>query len=412
LGLAKRAVALIATLDTKGEEADYLRRRLEGLGLEVLVIDVSMRGEPKGARPHITSREVAEAASIEIERVRSMHRHEAVEAMAAGLRNICSELYGSGMIAGVIGIGGADGAIVASSGMRALPLGTAKVLITPAMALAEALADTRDLVIYHSVADVSGINALTRRIFDNAAGALAGMIESGAGALGSCGGLIGATMFGHTTPVVMAAKEELERRGYEVAIFAPGFKSGKAMEELIEQGAFRAILDMTVKDYVDEMFGGVHRESGLRRLELAAEAGIPILLSPGCANFIALRAEPGREFKPPKGFEGRGYVRFNPAFAHVRASREEMERLGHAIAEILNGARGPVVVIFPLRGLSMYDSPGEGLHDPAGDRALLGALKSRLAPRVRLVELDAHINDAAVAQAAVQHLTSMLNHRR
>lgn len=411
MGLMKRAVALIATLDTKGAEAEYIRRRLEGLGLGVVVIDVSMRGGPKGSRPDVTSREVAEAASMSIDRIRAMHRHEAVEAMALGLRRICSELYESGRIAGAIGIGGADGAIVASSGMRALPFGIAKVLITPAMGLAEPLADTKDLVLYHSVVDVTGINALTRRIFDNAASALAGMVEGGAGALPT-GGLIGATMFGHTTPAVMAAKEGLERRGHEVAIFAPGFKSGKAMEELIERGAFKAILDMTVKDYGDEMFGGVHRESGLRRLELAAEMGIPILLSPGCANFIALRAEPGRRFRLPRRFKGRGYVRFNPAFVHVRASKEEMEKLGHAIAAILNRAKGPAVVLFPLRGLSMYDSPGEGLHDPEGDRALLGALKGRLAPSVRLVELDAHINDAAVASAAVEHLTSMLDRRR
>jgi len=219
-------------------------------------------------------------------------------------------------------------------------------------------------------------------------------------------------MFGHTTPAVLAAKERLEGEGYEVAVFAPGFKSGKAMEELIERGTFKAILDMTVKDYMDEMFGGVHRESGLRRLELAAGAGIPILLSPGCANFIALRAEPGKEFRLPRGFEGRGYVRFNPAFAHVRASREEMEGLGHAIAGVLNRAKGPAAVVFPLRGLSMYDSPGEGLHDPAGDRALLNALKARLAPSVGLVELDAHINDPVVARAAADRLLSMLDRRR
>ncbi|MEM3439543.1 MAG: Tm-1-like ATP-binding domain-containing protein [Candidatus Bathyarchaeia archaeon] len=411
MGVIKRAVALIATLDTKGAEAEYIRRRLEGLGLGVVVIDVSMKGDPKVSKPDVTSREVAEAASMSIDRIRAMHRHEAVEAMALGLQRICSKLYESGRIAGAIGIGGADGAIVAGSGMRALPLGIAKVLITPAMGLAEPLADTKDLVLYHSVADVTGLNALTRRIFDNAASALAGMMKGSAGAL-EPRGLIGATMFGHTTPAVMAAKEGLERKGYEVAIFAPGFKSGKAMEELLERGAFKAILDMTVKDYGDEMFGGVHRESGLRRLKLAAEMGIPILLSPGCANFIALRVEPGREFRLPRRFKGRGYVRFNPAFVHVRASKEEMEKLGHAIAAILNRAKGPAVVLFPLRGLSMYDSPGEGLHDPEGDRALLGALRSRLAPSVRLVELDAHINDAYVANAAVEHLTSMLDRMR
>lgn len=254
-----------------------------------------------------------------------------------------------------------------------------------------------------SVVDIAGLNSVSRRIIGNAAAAICGMVASEPATAAGEKPAIAATMFGVTTPCVTVARRILEERGFEVLVFHATGVGGRAMEQLIEDGAFQAVLDITTTELADDLVGGV-MSAGPRRLEAAGRRGIPQLVCPGAIDMVNF----GPVESVPSQFRSRLLYRHNPSVTLMRTTPEECAEIGRIAAEKLNAAGGPVTVLIPLRGVSAIDKLGGPFYSPAALDAFRGALKAALSPAVRLVELDAHINEDAFARAAAELLVESL----
>ena len=399
-----KTVVLVGALDTKGEEFAHVRRLIEERGLETLVVDFGVMGPP-AFEPDVTRDEVMAAGGGDRGRLASgEHKDEAMRSMSAGLAVAVRRLYDEGRLDGVLGMGGSSGTSIAAAAMRALPVGVPKLMVsTLASGDVTAFAGTRDITFMPSIVDIAGLNRISRRIFANAAGAMAGMVLADAPVESDARPLVVASMFGNTTPAVNRAREALERAGYEVVVFHAVGSGGRAMEGLIADGYATAVLDITTTELADEVCGGV-MSAGRERCLAASKAGIPAVLVPGCVDM----ANFGAPDTIPKTHAGRTFYRWNPDTTLMRTSVAENRRIGEMLAAAANAATGPVSVLLPLRGVSMLDAEGREFWDPAADGACFGAIRGTLAPDVPLIEVDAHINDPQFADRAVDELLRML----
>jgi uncharacterized protein (UPF0261 family) len=272
-----------------------------------------------------------------------------------------------------------------------------------------AAGDTRDyvggtdLTLMASVTDVAGLNSISEQILANAAGAMAGMVGAPRVSRDESRPLIGATMFGVTTPCVTHARELLEARGYEVLVFHATGTGGRAMEALIESGFLSGVLDATTTELCDDLVGGV-LSAGPDRLEAAGRAGIPQVVSLGALDMVNFGA---RDSVPPQ-FADRNLYVHNPSVTLMRTTREECAELGRRIAVKLSAASGPTVLFIPLRGVSMIDAEGQPFHDPEADAALFDALREGVDDRVEVIELDCNVNDEAFSEAMASKLGELL----
>jgi uncharacterized protein (UPF0261 family) len=401
-----KTIAIVATLDTKGEEVKYLKEKIEAMGKEVLTIDSGTRGSPIGIKADISREVVAEAAGSTIKKIEKLDRGPAVELMQKGMAKVAKDLYTRGKFHAIICIGGSDGSLLASAGMRALPLGVPKFIVTPIIQGNQVIGPyigTSDIIMMHSVIDILGVNEISQKIFDLAIGAIVGMADVTVDSRIAGTSLIAATMYGNTTPAVMTAKKLLEEKGYEVIVFHPNGTGGRAMEELIDKGVFVAVLDMTTHEITDEIVGGLHT-AGPHRLEAAGKKGIPQLVVPGCVDIILQ----GPLANLPAKYRKRNIYYFNPAETLVRTNKKEMTKVGQVMAEKLNRATGPTMVMIPLGGFSMYCHEGEAMYNPEADKAFIRAIKKHLRPDIKVVEVDSHINDPVFAETAVSMLIEMM----
>jgi uncharacterized protein (UPF0261 family) len=396
-------VVLLGTLDTKGEEYDFLRRRVREEGVNVLLVDTGVLGAPL-AEPDISRQEVAEAAGANAhELAESGDRGAAVEAMARGAAEIVKELYSQGRLDAVLALGGSGGTAIATQAMRELPVGVPKLVVSTM-----ASGDTRpyvgavDITLMYSVVDIAGLNPISERILGNAAAAAAGMAKSQGPQAEAEKPLVGATMFGVTTPSVTEARKRLEDLGYEVLVFHATGAGGQAMEALMRSGFITASLDITTTELADELVGGV-LSAGPERLEAAGELGIPQVVSLGALDMVNF----GPFETVPAEFRDRLLYKHNPTVTLMRTTPEECATLGRVIAEKLNQARGPLTVFVPLKGVSLIATEGQVFYDPAADEALFGALREHLDPDVDLRELDLDINDPEFALAMADRLDAL-----
>ena len=394
-------VVLVGTLDTKGLEYGFLRERLRESGVETVLVDAVILGEPK-AEPDVTREEVARAGGADAgELARAGDRGAAVGAMARGAGEVVRRLHAEGRLDGVLGLGGSGGSSLVTSAMRELPVGVPKLMVSTV-----ASGDTRpyvgesDVTMMYSVVDIAGINRISARILSNAAGAIAGMAKAEVPPSGDDKPLVGATMFGVTTPAVDAARERLEELGYEVLVFHATGAGGRSMETLIRGGFITAALDITTTELADDLVGGV-LSAGPDRLEAAGELGIPQVVSLGALDMVNF----GPKSTIPQRFEGRTFYEHNPTVTLMRTTAEECAELGRRIARKLSAARGPVTLFVPLRGVSLIDAEGQPFYDPEADAALFGALRENLrGDNAEVREMDAGINDPAFARAMAETL--------
>ena len=400
-----KAILIIATLDTKGPETQYLKDLIERKGYQVLVMDTGILDFP-AFKPDLSRDEVAQAVGTHIEElIRNREKGRAIQAMAEGSKKIVQQLYREGRIAGVIGLGGAQGTEIGTSAMRALPLGFPKLMVsTVASGYAQfgTYVGTKDLLMMHSVVDILGLNVFSRMILSNAAGAMMGMVERGAKIEKPEKKQIGMTIYGTTTPGCMVAKAYLESKGFEVVAFHPNGTGGRAMEEMVEEGILNGVLDMTTHELIDELVGGLHR-AGPNRLEAAGRKGVPQVVVPGSIDFIV--TGPASSLSPE--YRNRKYIPHNPSITLVRASSEEMETIGKIMASKLNEAKGPTIVMIPLRGFSYPNRKGETLYDEEGNQAFIKTFKKNL-KGIKVIEIDAHINDPEFAKEAAQTMEKLL----
>jgi uncharacterized protein (UPF0261 family) len=305
----------------------------------------------------------------------------------------------------VVSLGGSAGTAIAAAAMRALPYGFPKLMVsTLAAGDIRPYVGTRDICMMPSVLDIAGLNRVSRRILSNAAGAICGMVAAEQATVPGQKPSIAATMFGVTTPCVTAARRTLEARGYEVLVFHATGTGGRAMEQLIEDGAFLAVLDLTTTELADELVGGV-MSAGPHRLKAAGRKGLPQLVCPGAIDMVNF----GPVETVPAQFHSRKLHVHNSSVTLMRTTVEECAEIGRTTAIRLNDASGPVTVLIPLRGVSAIDRVGGPFYCAEALNAYRLALKAALSTSIRLVELDAHINDESFARAAAQLLIESLH---
>jgi uncharacterized protein (UPF0261 family) len=396
-------VVLLGTLDTKGVEYALLRRLLEARGVDVVVVDAGVH-EPVGLQPDVGRDEVARAAGADTRELAAADdRGAAVTAMGAGAEAVVLDLYARGRVDGILALGGSGGSSIAARAMRALPVGVPKLLVSTV-----ASGDTRpyvgavDLTMMYSVVDIAGVNRVSARIMANAAGAIAGMVESDVPVLDDKP-LVAATMFGVTTPCVTVARARLEELGYEVLVFHATGAGGQSMEALARGGFLVGVLDATTTELADELVGGV-LSAGPERLEAAGAAGLPQVVSLGALDMVNF----GPRESVPAQFADRNLYVHNPTVTLMRTTAEESAELGRTIGRKLSAASGPTAVFVPLGGVSMIDTPGQPFHDPAADAALVAGLKETLDERVELHERTEDINDPAFATAMADRLHELI----
>jgi uncharacterized protein (UPF0261 family) len=401
--MESKTIALVAALDTKGDEARFIDGIVHQRGYRSLVIDVGVLGEPR-TQADVTNAEVALDGGVELDELRrSGDKGRAMETMARGAAIVAAKLYAAGKFDAIIGIGGSAGTAIGSSAMRSLPIGVPKVMVsTVASGDTRPYVGTKDIAMIYSVVDIAGLNRISTRVLANAAGAVIGMLETEVPKRQEKP-LIAASMFGNTTPCVDLARRTLEAAGFEVLVLHATGTGGLTMEGLVADGYVDAVLDITTTEWADELCGGVF-SAGPKRLNAAALAGIPQIVAPGCLDMVNFGAP---ETVPPK-YAGRKFFKWNPNVTLMRTNVEENQELGRILASKLNLARGPLKVLLPLRGVSQLDSPGREFWWPEADQALFRTLRHQLRPDISVIELDANINDPEFAERAAGELLQMM----
>lgn len=399
-----KTVVLVGTLDTKGQEFAFVKELIEQAGLRTLMVDFGVMG---GAAfpPDVSRDEVAAAGGGDLAHLASGERKdEAMRVMAEGLAVVVRRLYDEGQLDGILGMGGSGNTSIATRAMRALPVGVPKVMVsTLGGGDVSAYTGTKDITFMPSIVDVAGINSISRAIYRNAAGAIAGMVHMEAPAVAGQRPLLAASMFGNTTICVDRARSELENAGYEVLVFHATGTGGKTMESLIADGYIIGSLDITTTELADEVCGGV-LSAGPERCLAASRAGIPAVIAPGCvdmANFWGIDTIPEK-------YRNRNLYQWNPNVTLMRTNVEENVKIGEMLAAAANASSAPVVVVLPLKGVSMLDSPGGQFWDPEADHACYDAIKRNLKPGIPVIELDYNINDAEFADRCAALLLEML----
>ena len=402
------AVALIGTLDTKGEEIAYVRDRLAALGVGAVVIDSGILGEAT-IEADISRRAVARAAGHSLDEVRDAgSRGAAVALMREGVREIVIRQFADGHIRGVLCLGGAEGALLGATAMQALPVGVPKLLVSPATSGRRRFGDfvgESDVCVMHSVVDILGLNGISRPIFDNAAAAMAGMVKDAGSALGTLGEhCVGITMLGQTTPGVMRLRSRLIDAGHEPVIFHANGVGGPAMEHLCEEGAIQGVVDYTLSEVANSLMNGLHT-TGPDRLRVVGRVGLPQVVVPGCVDFF----NQGPRDTVPERYKARKSYFHNPVATLVRLSRDEEATLGADVAARLNESIGPVRVVAPTRGFSLADAEGGDLWDPVADGAFLDALSSALRADIPFEVVDAHVDDHQFADIVAERYLSLVS---
>jgi uncharacterized protein (UPF0261 family)/ABC-type branched-subunit amino acid transport system ATPase component len=391
---AARAAYVVGTFDTKGRELFYLRDCLGKLGIRTVTVDVSTSGKPSPAMVH--PREVARHHPEGERAVFTGDRGSAVSQMAVAFAHFLERRRDLG---GVIAAGGSGGTALATEGMRRLPIGVPKVMVsTVASGDVKPYVGPADICMMYSVTDVSGINRISARVLANAANALAGMIAHARTERPvETRPAIALTMFGVTTPCVQAVTKLLETE-YDCLVFHATGTGGQSMEKLVESGFIAGVIDVTTTEIADEIVGGV-LSAGPQRMDAIARAGVPYVGSCGAldmVNFWAMDSVPAQ-------FHGRNLYRHNQNVTLMRTTPEECAKIGQFIAEKLNRMRGAVRFFIPEGGVSLIDAPNKPFWDPIADKALFDAISGafRPGPDRTLVRLPHNINDTAFAEALV-----------
>jgi uncharacterized protein (UPF0261 family) len=408
----KKTVLLIATFDTKEEEALFLKKRIEAKGVSVLTMDAGILAPPRAA-VDIDQKQVARRGGIPLEEaVASRDKGKCLLNMVRGAEVISKELYDQGRFHGVIGIGGAQGTEIGCAAMRALPTGVPRLAVSTVAsgrATFGPFVGTKDITMMHSVTDMQGLNFLTKRILENAAGAICGMVQSlDEHPMKPEGIPVALSMLGTTTPGALRCKGALESKGYEILTFHQNGTGGIAMEDMIRDGFFKGVLDLNLHEIGDRFLGGLHGSIREGRLEAAGAVGIPQVVAPGSINYVVL----GPLDSLTQEWRSRKLIVHNANLTLVRLTPDELREVGKIVAEKLNRAKGLTRVFIPLKGFSYPDREGLPHWEPEGNQAFINSLKAHLNQSIPLVELNAHINDPEFIDPVTEAFLLMMKGRK
>ncbi|MFC6315777.1 Tm-1-like ATP-binding domain-containing protein [Lapidilactobacillus achengensis] len=396
-------IALAGTLDTKGPEYAYVKQILEQLGNHVLTINTGVY-QPY-FQPDIGADQVLATIGSTVSAVQQADRGQATTLLADGFAKLLPELYRQKRFDGVLCFGGSGGTSVLTPGMRELPIGVPKLMVsTVASGDTSVYVGTSDIIMMPSIVDVSGLNKLSKVIFDNAAAAISGLVNTKFDQEVDTKPLIGASMFGVTTPAVDHARELLQDKGYETLVFHATGTGGRTLEHLVKNDYFVGVLDLTTTEMADELVGGV-LSAGPQRLEAAVAAGLPEVVCPGALDMVNF----GPFETVPKQFSNRKLFKHNPTVTLMRTTVSENQELGRRMAAKLNQAIAPVTVMIPTKGFSKIDALGQPFYGPDEDLAFTNSLKQTLTNKlIEVRELPNNIDDPAFSSACVTELLRLI----
>jgi uncharacterized protein (UPF0261 family) len=402
--MSGKTIVVLATLDTKGREAQFLREQIEKYGDNALVIDTGVTGTP-GTHPDITREEVAEAGGLSLAKIlEHPSRDVAAPVMAEGATKIVTRLAEEGKAHGIVAMGGTQGTTLSTRVMRALPYGFPKVMVsTMASGNVAPWVDIRDITMMFSVTDIMGLNPVMRKILANAAGAVCGMAGVEVTLERKEKPLVAITTVGITTQGAMKAAEVLEAAGFETITFHAIGPGGRAMEQMMKEGLISAVLDYSTIEVSNEMYHAL-LAGGPDRLTTAGKLGLPQVICPGAIEVLVYN-EPETV---PAPFNTRTLIRHSPQITDVRLNEEEMREVGKEVARRLKYTKGNAVFLIPTAGYDSYAVKGMGFYDPQADKAFVDALKQDLPKNIRFIERDTHIEDPAFAVEAANMLIDLI----
>jgi uncharacterized protein (UPF0261 family) len=398
-------VVIVATLDTKGEEAAYVRDHVAAWGLNTILIDPGVLAEPT-VDADVSRYDVAQAAGTTLAAL--LERGEKGFSIATQTEGLCSivlDLYGKGQLHGIVGLGGGQGTSIGTAAMRALPIGVPKLMLsTVASGLFQfgPYVGTKDICMMHSVTDVLGLNVISRPILRNAANAIAGMVLRLEAEGKATKPAIAITMLGITTPCVMCVKTKLESLGYDVVPFHANGTSGPAMEQLIEQGMFEGVIDLSPHEVIDHQNGGL--AGAPNRMEALTRTEIPAVVSVGGSDYVLFESIQ----KAPEEVRNRRHMVHNAQMTCFAPTPDEMVAAAREMIERLNRALGPAIVLLPGQGFSRPNQEGAPLYVPEGNRAVITEFQATLRPEIPVVVLDLHINDPEFADTVASCMEGLL----
>jgi uncharacterized protein (UPF0261 family) len=405
----KKGVVVVCNLDTRGEDIAFVKDLIRSRGLEAILLDFSME-EPPPFPGDIRTEEVARRGGLPIEVVREKYRSDrdtATNNQIAGAAAIVEDLVREGRVHGILGIGGATASLVATSIMRRLPFGMPKLMASP-MAAHPAYIDkyvgTRDITMHHTVLDIVKMNPLLRAQIVNAVGAICGMVEMTEGTdIRFESPCIAVSSFGFGEMAVQAAVEMLEQAGLTPIVCHAQGKGDRAMEEMIRDGAFHAVLDICIGGVMEHLFKG-NRDPGPDRLRAAVEKGVPFVLAPCGLDILSYGGKPDMLERTK---DRKQYVQ-DALRVQVRTTADELRQAADVIAERLDRAKGPWTFLVPLQGWSSLDREGRPMYDPAADAAFVARLEERLAEPRRVKKVPLHLYTREFARVAVDELVALL----
>lgn len=400
-------VVIVATLDTKGTEVAYLRDRLNALGVDTVVLDSGILGEPTGIVPDVSNAELAESGGTTIAELRaSSTRGSAVAQMRDCAIAWVREHHAAGELTGGISVGGV-GSVMGAAAIQVLPVGIPKIVVAPTASGHHEFAPyvgTKDVLVMHSVVDILGLNPVLTTVFDNVAAAMAGMLQHGHPLTPPASGprYVATTMLGNTTAAVGAVRDRLSEHDCETVVFHSNGVGGPAMEELAVDGQFVGVIDYTTNEINDPLVGGIH-DGGPDRLRKVGLAGLPQVLVPACIDFSVWAPA-----SIPQEMRSRPRYEHNPEYTLVLATHEEKAEMGRIFAERVSETTGPALIIMPMRGLSIPATPDGPFWDPEGDALFLAALRAHLRDDIEIRTIDLHSNDPALGRIVADAFLELL----
>ncbi|MHB1167441.1 MAG: Tm-1-like ATP-binding domain-containing protein [Carboxydocellales bacterium] len=412
-------VLIMGTFDTKGAEFRLLQEYIEGVGLNTILMDTNMGGEPEFT-PDISAGEVAAAGGGDIMEIRnSRDTGKFTPIMIKGAIIKALELYERGYLDGIISIGGASGTTLGTTVMKALPFGIPKFMVSSTASMPGYAAEyigTKDITMMHSVVDIAGLNDLVIDVLVRAAGAISGMVVARRKLLSKqrvekekanieVKPLVAITEFKFSEGCCKLLRKSLQEKGFDVIAFHAQGIGDQALDELIEQGWFAGVLDIVPSGVSEGLFGG-NRAAGPSRLVAAGQRGIPQIVTPCGFDMISCGPLERKDRDDPlwskRKLADRQLFIPDTFRVQVRTNAEEVREVARETAKRLNSSQGQVKFLLPRKGWSTLSSAGGALYNPEVDQAFIEELRAQLASNVELIELDMELNSEEFAQATLK----------
>ena len=393
----QKKVLMVVTQDTKQVEAAFLRKALESAGVDVIHLDPSVRKAIPGAE--IGAEEVASAANTTLEMIRAIgHEGKIQEKMIEGSIKMAHAADAKSPISGIISIGGSMGTTLGTQVMQTFPYGLPKVMIsTLASGMTAGFVGIKDIVMFNSVCDISGLNSISREIYRNGANAVAGMAKGYEPGKAEERPLVLISTLGTTETCMRRVREALEAEGCEVMVFHTTGNGGRTLEAIAGERDVAAVIDMSLVEVNDFLHNGICAV-GPHRATTSISLGIPTIYAPGNIDFFIMPSELATGEAP---FEGRDFHIHNAALTAVRTTKDDLQLFANHMAGILADAKGPASFYVPLGGFSSHDSTEGNLYHPELPPIFAKQCEDAFPDNVDLHAVNAHINDPAFADALV-----------